>query len=339
MSRGLVSIRDVARMAGVSLSTVSQALNDNAAARISEETRVRVKRVAAELGYRPNKLARSLISGRTDTIGLMVSGLRNPLYVNVLETAERLVMEAGYQAMLDTAPSWRGSYSQHGRLNDWPVDGILMWALADQNAHDFISGLDPRTPIVYLGGSARADGSEHVGLDVVQGALQAATAIAERGVQKVAYAVPYPFGRDGLPAEDRHQAVTTFFGQRGVVVETLLLPRQEETQAAGRELGLLLAKRSGQLPEVVFCHNDVIAIGLYHGLRRTGVRVPEDVAIVGFDGIEEGQVLDKPLSTVRIPVDELCQSAVTFLIERLREPARAVQQHLVGTIYQPGETT
>lgn len=100
-----------------------------------------------------------------------------------------------------------------------------------------------------------------------------------------------------------------------------------------------MAKRSGQLPEVVFCHNDVIAIGLYHGLRRTGVRVPEDVAIVGFDGIEEGQVLDKPLSTVRIPVDELCQSAVTFLIERLREPARAVQQHLVGTIYQPGETT
>lgn len=329
-----ISIRDVAARAGVSLSTVSQSLNDNKAARISEATRERVRVAATELGYQPNRLARSLIRGKTQTIGLMFSGLRNPVFISMLESCERLVMDAGYQPMLDTAPSKAGTYQTHAVLNSWPVDGIILWAMSHQRVDEFIRNLRPGLPVVYIGGY---DGTEAdvVRLNHRSGTREAAQYVFDRGFRKVAFAAPYPDFVD-----DRHEEVMNFFQSKGMPLQRLDLPGAEETLFAGRALGLQIAEQKPEdRPEAILCHNDVIAIGLIHGLHRAGVRVPEDIAVVGFDGTDEGQALPRPLTTVKIPVEEMCQRACEFLFQRLEDPSLPVQSAVIDTKLMVGETT
>ena len=97
-----------------------------------------------------------------------------------------------------------------------------------------------------------------------------------------------------------------------------MIPDHLETRTAGRQAGLVIgALPPSERPEVLICHNDVLACGIYHGLKRSGLRIPEDIAITGFDGTEEGQCLDRPLTTVLTPADELCQNACEILLKRM----------------------
>jgi LacI family transcriptional regulator len=146
-----VSLKQVAERAGVSGATVSRVLNGKELDRIPLETRQRIMRIAQELDYRPNRFARSLRDGRTSTVGLMVSGLSNPFFVEVLEAAERRLIETGYQVVQDVAPSVRGTYEHHGKLQDWPVDGVIMWAHPYQTLATFLGSRAHGVPVVYMG--------------------------------------------------------------------------------------------------------------------------------------------------------------------------------------------
>jgi DNA-binding LacI/PurR family transcriptional regulator len=346
-----ISIREVAAQAGVSRTTVSQVLNNNAQARITDETRERVRRVAQETGYRPNLLARSLGRRRTDTLGLMISGLRNPFFVSLLEAAEAVALEAGYQVLADTAPaSALGSYSEHGRLRGWPVDGVLMWGFPHQVASNYLGPQSQDIPVVYLG-YTRRDGTCAVAFDLHGGGRQAAEHLVTQGYRRITYLYPYraglqePANPSAEPADLRYQAYREVCRDAGLEPRTILMPREEETRAAGLEAGLRLAALApSERPDAVLCFNDVIAVGVYHGLRRAGLSVPGDMAVIGFDGIEEGRFLDKPLTTVVSPADVLCREAFGLLAPLLRgeqageaRPAEA-RQVLVPTALFRGET-
>src|SRR4051812_10796001 len=116
-----ISIEDVAKRAGVAQSTVSHVLNGNTHARIAPATQERVKQAAADLGYRPNRLARSLGRRRTDTLGLMISGLQNPFYVQLMESIERVAADANYQVLLDAPPAHAGWNRRNSKLPGWPI--------------------------------------------------------------------------------------------------------------------------------------------------------------------------------------------------------------------------
>ncbi len=334
-----VSIKDVAARVGVSPGTVSHVLNGNKEARIALATQDRVRRIAAEMGYRPNRLARSLGRGRTDTIGLLISGLRNPFFVDVLESAEALALEAGYEVMLDAAPSAHGTYQGHGKLRDWAVDGVLMWAVSSQSLERVLGTQAAQTtPVVYIG-AVRKDDTDWVSFDLYDGGRQATEHLVSRGYRRIAYVSPYAFGED-RHEEPRHLAYKGVCAAAGLKPEFVLL-HGEETRAAGLAAGRALAARpASERPDAVFCHNDVIAVGVYCGVRRAGLRVPEDIAIVGFDGVEEAQYLEVPLTTVRTPVDALCRHALNILSRRLNgEAPPPREQALIATELIIGSST
>ena len=333
-----ISIREVAARAGVSTGTVSHVLNNNVAARIAEATQDRVRTVARELGYRPNRYARSLGRRKTDTIGLLISGLRNPFFVELLENAEHAALSAGYSVLLDTAPSVQGTYKVHAPLRSaLPVDGALVWSWNTQSASEFLGAQAESLPLVYVG-APRADDSDWVSFDYAHGGRMAAEHLIARGYRRIAYIAPYDYRAE--KTDERFDGCADVCGAAGIAL-TLLVTGGEETRRAGLRVAEKLAAMShDSRPDAVFCHNDVVAIGVYNGLIRAGLRVPEDVAVLGFDGIEEGRELPQVLSTVRTDTAELARVAIALLRKRLQEntPGSPESVVLVPTL-TVGETT
>lgn len=319
MSSKQVSIRDVATKVGVSIGTVSHVLNGNTKARISKETQERIRVAAEELGYRPNPLARSLWRGKTDTIGLLISGFRNPFFVDVVESAESAVLASGYKVQPAFAPSTHGTFGEHADVFNWPVDGVIMWAATDQTLETYMGPSAAVTPVVYIG-TIRTDDTDWIGFDSYGGGRLLTEHLVNRGYKKIAYAYPAewePGSEDG-----RFLAYMDVCREHELATQTLFTPNRDETSTAGLQLGEAIARmHPNSRPDAVFCHNDSIAIGVYSGLVRSGLSVPEDVAVAGFDGIEFGQCLPKPLTTIRIPGDRIAEQAMRVLNARMKDPS------------------
>lgn len=343
-----VSIREVAARAGVARATVSSVLNDRGAeARISVQTQARIRRIATEMGYRPNRLAQGLGKGRTNILGLMIAGLRNPFFLGLMEAAEERAFRAGYDVLPDSAFQMRASYAAHGKLSGWPVDGILIWISPDRHLSDFLGEQRADLPVVYLG-YRRSDATDYVAIDREGGARQLMEHLWMRGYRRIAYLYP----GDGLqaPFDPRYVAYADLCRKAGhepeaIHLEThdpLAVVTQTWMREAGLEAGLQIAARAPQdRPDAVICLNDLVAIGLYHGLRRAGLRVPEDIAVAGFDGIEEGQFLDRPLTTVVSPGVPIIETGLEFLTRRLDEKQEPLppQQAVLPSTLHIGETT
>ena len=335
-----VSLREVAERAGVARGTVSSVLNNRSAeARISVQTQARIRRVAEEMGYRPNRLAQGLGKGRTNIIGLMIPGLRNPFFLSLLEIAEDRALRAGYDVLPDSAFQMRAAYDVQGKLSGWPVDGILIWVTPDQNLATYLGMWTQDVPAVYMG-YPRSDGNDFVAIDRDAGVRQVMAHLRERGYGRIAYLYPWT---DLQPVDARYALYAALCAEVGQAPERILLEPLEHqsemsaiTQAGLREAGLktgltLAARPASDRPDAVVCHNDLVAIGLFSGLRRAGLRVPEDMAVVGFDGIDEGQYLEKPLTTVVSPGTSLVEAALEMLTRRLNadRPVDWQPQHLV----------
>ena len=345
-----VSLRDVAARAGVARGTASSVLNNRSVeARISPETQERVRRIAAEMGYRPNRLAQGLGKGRTNIIGLMIPGLRNPFFLSLLEIAEERALRAGYDVLPDTAFQIRASYQSQGKLSGWPIDGILIWVTPQQNLSAYLGGWTRDIPVVYLG-YPRDDGSDFVAIDRQGGVRQAMDHLRARGYRRIAYLYPW---NDLQPEDARYTLYAALCAEAGLPTERILLEALEHqsemsaiTQAGLREAGLktgltLAGRDQADRPDAVICHNDLVAIGLFSGLRRAGLRVPEDIAVIGFDGIDEGHYLEKPLTTVVSPGAELIESALDMLARRLNgsAPAGEQQRLMLPSALRVGGTT
>lgn len=334
-----VSIYEVAKKARVSIATVSKVLNQSEGGRVGAETRERVRRVALECGYQPNRLARSLVRRSSDTIGLMVSGFQNPFFVSIAGAIEKELVDCGYQVMLDSAPSDLGTYFEHGKLRGWPVDGVIMWAFKDQVTTEYLGPSAAALPTVYMG-YPRSDGSAWVAFDLYGGGRLAAEHLADLGHRRITYVTPDPRYEEGF-GDLRIVACQDVCTERGLEFDVHAVCGWLYTRAAALETGIQIAGLpQAERPRALICHNDITALGVYHGVRRAGLRVPEDVAIVGFDGIEEGRCEDIPLTTIDSPVDVLAKEAVRILIARMsKQYDISSQQILIPTRLWVGGTS
>ena len=334
--RAAVSIRDVAAHAGVSLSTVSQVLNGNDKARIALKTQERVREAARELGYHPNSLARGLVRGRTEAVGVLVSALSNPYFLELAESIQVRCETLGYAAMLSTAPAWRGSYGGHGHVDAgggaMPVDGLLTWTRDGHAARDFLGEWARLLPTVYLGGRSR-DAGDHVAFDLRGGARLLAEyafeRVRERGGGRVTHLMPYDFASLD-PGEERFATFEAAAREHGVELEHLAAPVAGETRESGFSAAQeIVARPLSERPSCVLCHNDAMALGLLDGLLRAGVRVPEDVTLAGFDGIAAGRFAARALTTVSCSPDEMARRAVERLLWRLDGHGDAEPEHVM----------
>ncbi|MDR3710583.1 MAG: LacI family DNA-binding transcriptional regulator [Capsulimonadaceae bacterium] len=318
-------LKDVARRTGLAPSTVSKILNEVAAFSVPEATRERVLLAASELGYSPNRMARGLGRGRTDNIGLLISSLHHPFFADIAHTLDALAAQSGRALVIEED---RPSTAPPGVRESprWPVDGMIAWVGAKR-----LIGDERRPfPVVYVG-EQRTDDTDWVSFDLYGGGQALAMHVLAAGRRKP---MMLAGGRDA-----RMKGVRDAMAAHGIELLTPSISGFRESRQCGFEAALRIADLpAAERPDVILCHNDVLATGVYHALLRRGVRVPEDIAVTGFDGIDEGQWLDKKLTTLRFDIPSMCASALDILVRRMAGDGFPRRSVIVPGALSAGET-
>lgn len=304
------SIKEVAARAGVSVGTVSNVLNRPHL--VSDVTRERVLDTIRELGFVRNESARQLRAGRSRTVGLVVLDVANPFFTDVAAGAESVVSEAGSIVVLCNSAQDEARESRLlEQLEEQRVQGILITPVNADNPR--LERLATRgVPVVLVDRTARRRDRCSVAVDDRLGGRLAASHLLEQGHRRVAFVG----GPRSLPqVADRLEGAAGVIDSAGdaelVVVETANLTIPGGRKAGGTVADLPKSRR----PTAVFCAIDLLALGVLQELVRRGLRVPEDVAIVGYDDIEFAAAAAVPLSSVRQPREEIGRTAAQLLLE------------------------
>jgi DNA-binding LacI/PurR family transcriptional regulator len=299
-----VTSRDVALRAGVSQPTVSLVLSGNPRARVAQPTRERVLRAARELGYRPNLVARALVSQRSFGLGVIVPSLDNPFFTEVVSGAESVAAAAGYAMLLcDTR---RTSAARHlESLRSRLIDGVIL-----------DPGSAASVPAESLAGVnvvvVDADAGELPGVssDVLGTGRLAAEHLLGLGHRRLGFIGP---ATDSRVFRLRERGFVEAARRSGVRIRSEWLRRGPATLAGGMAaMRALLA--APERPTAVFCGNDLAALGALKACLAAGVGVPEALSIVGCDDIEMAVVVTPELTTVRVPARGLGARAARLLI-------------------------
>jgi LacI family transcriptional regulator len=304
-----VTIADVALHAGVSKTTVSHVLSGRRP--VATPTRERVQTSIRELGYRPDGLARSLRTRRSHLVALLIPDITNPFYPTLSRGLEAGI-GPGYHVVVcntDSRPSDELEFV--AEMCDRRVDGLVLDSFAvDVDELREVTG--PDVPLVWIG----AEAEDHPGIDVVrpndeQGAYDATMHLVERGRTRVAMI-------DGVPGsgEPRNQGFRRALAEADRPTNGTMIRHGGWTREGGA--GAMRALLEGrERPDGVFCANDLMAIGALDALRERHLRVPDDVALVGFDDIDAAALVSPPLTSVVNPAFETGRAAGGLLMERM----------------------
>lgn len=322
-------IKEVARYAGVSLGTVSNVLNRPDV--VSPATRRRVLDAIDKLGYVRNDSARQLRDGRSRTIAIVVLDISNPFFTDVIRGAEAVVESAG--AMLTVCNSGEDTRREHCHLDmlqEQRVRGLLITPVSDGRHERLDAFVAHGIPVVLVDRGSGHPSRCSVAVDDVAGGRLAAGHLADRGHERIEYV--------GGPLSIR-QVADRLAGATAALAERAPRARLEtyETAAlsvtAGRRAAEDIAALSpGERPTAVFCANDLLALGVLQGLTAHGIRVPADVALVGYDDIDFAAAAAVPLSSVRQPRARLGRTAAELLLEESLQGGAHSHRHVV---FQP----
>jgi len=322
-----VSVRDVAEAAGVSVGTVSNVLNRPE--RVSPETVARVQAAIDQLGFVRNAAARQLRAGRSNSIGLVVLDARNPFFTDVARGAEERAAEHGLTVLMANSDERRERERAHIELfEQHRVFGVLITPVADSLPR--LERLRERgIPSVLVDRESRDGSFPSVAVDDVVGGRLAVEHLLATGRRRIAFV--------GGPLAIRQVADRLDGAQRAVAerddATVEFVGTDALTVVAGREAGRRLLERSPQArPDAVFAANDLLAMGLLQALVMTGdVRVPEDIALIGYDDIDFAAAAVIPLSSVRQPAELIGSTAVDLLMRVAAEDGET-NEHVV---FQP----
>lgn len=306
----VAGIKDVARQAGVSVGTVSNVINRPEA--VLPDTRARVLAAIEELGYVRSESARQLRAGRSRIMALLVLDMGNPFFVDIARGAERAARDAGLGVMVcNSGQSAEEEAEYLGLFAEQRVCGVLVTP-ADATGGSLEAFARHRIPYVLVDRVASSTDTCAVSVDDVRGGLLAVGHLVSAGHRSVAY-VSGP--GDLHQIRDRREGALAALAEAGLGPEALVEIQSDRLDvAAGRDAG---ARLLGLVPRptAVFCANDLLALGVLQALYAAGVRVPQDVAIVGYDDIEFAAAAAVPLTSVRQPAVVMGRMAAELLLE------------------------
>jgi len=310
-----VTIEDVARAAGVSRQTVSRAINDQG--EISPQTRSRVLRIVEELGYRPSGIARGLATHRTRTLGLVVPDVANPFFSDVARGAEQVAYAEGYNVFLcNTEEDPQRELAVLRSLEGQRVDGVVLCSsrLDDLELRSVVAR---HSVVVLVNRRLESEGEpDRIGvvvLDDVAGGRMAVQHLLDGGHRAVGFLAGPPASRSGRWRIEGYRAALADAGVPGSPAWMVHCPADVDGghQAAGDLLALH--------PELtaLCCYNDLVAVGALQACVDLGRRVPDDVAVIGFDDIMLAALVTPPLTTCRVPRYELGAQAMRLLLAQI----------------------
>jgi DNA-binding LacI/PurR family transcriptional regulator len=322
-----VRMRDVAGLAGVSTRTVSNVVNGST--HVSAQTRQRVQQALDELGYEMNAAARSLKSGRTGMIALVVSELHSPYFAELADAVVRAADRRDLTVLIEVTeglPERELKVLSGGRKH--LTDGTVLSPVA-LNAD---AGLKPRRdlPLVLLGESSLATSFDHVGIDNAEATRIVVDHLLTIGRTRIAAIGAHPL----LPAAlIRRQAFEAALGDAGLRPHCVVETATWERQAGAEAVDSLLRAPAGP-PDAIFGFNDTVALGALRGLRERGVDVPADIALAGIDDIDESSFASPSLTTIAPDIATLAERALDLLVDQIGrqgdpDAARAPRQEWV----------
>jgi LacI family transcriptional regulator len=305
-----VTIGDVAARAGVSPTTVSHALSGRRS--VSAATLARVRQAADELGYRPNQVASSLRTKRTQMVGLLVPDIANPFYPVVARGLHDAIAADGYYTIIGSTDGKRET--ELGFLEGMvrrSVDGIVLFAFG-LTEEDLTKVVPARTRLVVATSQLMIP-YDRVCTDDAGGAEAATRHLLAQGITEIAF-VSGPKGHG--PGDQRMAGYTRAMHSAGLVPAEADIVRSDYTVAGGRQaVGELLGRR--RPPRAVVCANDLIAIGALEAAQAAGITVPTDLAVIGYDDIDAASLVAPPLTTVVLPAYEFGRQSGRLLLDRL----------------------
>ena len=291
---------DVARLAGVSRTTVSLVLNNVPGIRISETTRQRVLDTAKELNYHPDITGRKLVSGKSNALGLVLHQTPEQIFADallpqVLMGIEQAITNLGYQVLVKLLePDSKKGYMQ--LINENHVDGIILSG-PHQKDTEIIRLHENGFPIILMGQFPGVD-IPSVDIDAVAGAASAVQHLIDLGHQHIAIITNASL--EFTSAQQRYSGYQKAIREAGLELDDVYLREGSYTPASGYAAMIDLLEET-PLPSAVFVASDIVALGAILAIKQKGYRVPEDIAVVGFDDIPFSEYFDPPLTSVRIP--------------------------------------
>jgi len=318
-----ITLSDVARAAGVNISTVSRALRG--AYGVHRRTRQKVMEAAERLHYRPNRVARGLATGRSHTLGLIISDIRNPYFAEVARGAEDAARRAGYDLVLcnaDLDPLKQMRYVRS--LLEKRVDGLLMNSVADLNRQQQQELAACGAPIVLLNPPGTGQTFSTVTGDNFEGGRLAGAYLLGLGHRHIAH-VTGPRRHGNLAA--RARGFLRAMQAAGARAKAVVIHGAQSYQGGYEMTRKLLAEH----PKVtaIFAGNDAMAFGAIRAALEAGLAVPEDLSLVGFDNVELSAIIRPPLTTIHQPKYEMGQAAVEILLRAAGRQGAALPEHLV----------
>jgi len=307
-----VTIKDIARKANVSYATVSRALNNKRGVR--ESTRHRVLALAAEMSYTPNAIARGLVKKQTHTLGLIIPDITNPFYPEVARGIEDGAADQGFSIFLCNTNWEREREGDYLRLlAEKRVDGII---LAPINSE--VEAVERRPagkiPVVYVSNAPHGTQHSFVVIDNVLGGFMATEHLIQAGHRSVGFVGST---EDSLTIEERLKGYRRALKKHGLPIEKKYIQLGEFKQESGyRIIRRMIA--DGDFPRAIFAENDLLALGILQGVKASGLSVPEDVAVVGFDDIPFASFPEVQLTTINQPTYEMGRKAVAILLEQIK---------------------
>ncbi len=306
------SIKDIAKISGVSHATVSRALHDSPL--ISTATKYRIQKIADELGYHPSAAARSLKTHRSQALGVIVSHIADPFFSEILQGIDDVAQANGYSLFI--AAAQHDPYREQAiisTMREHRVDGVILCSpqLTIEQSHQ-LQSYD--IPIVAINNQGANDYRYSISHDDVDGSCQACEHLVSLGHRRIGYLGDATSGRTTRDRRSGYQQVMAEHGipaQPGYIYEVTGNSARQGFEAVDYFIGL------PEKPTALICYNDMVAAGVLKGLNQAGIRVPEDISLTGFDNILYSDYTQPPLTTIDQPKRFLGAEAARMMLNQL----------------------
>ncbi len=313
----MVKIKDVAAAAGVSTATVSRVLSDHP--HVRPQVRDRVLAVVAQLEYRPNLLARSLRAQQTNTIGLILPDIRNPFFASISRAVEDIAYEHGMSVILcntDENPDREALYLDVMRAEQ--VSGVI---LSSTQQITGLADLNLDVPVVLVDRAFKSGDVDAVLLDNMSAAAELTNHLLERGYRRIAALI----GDTNTTGRERQRGYEAALREYGLSpIQSLIKtvrPRIDTGCAAAIEL-----LDAAQPPDAILAGNSLITAGVLQAIRERNLRIPQDVAVVGFDETLWASLVEPAITTMAQPTDDIGKTATELLLQRIAGPQRPARK-------------
>lgn len=307
-----ITIKEVAKLAGVSIGTASMALNNKKG--VNDETRSAVLKVAKSLNYHPNINARSLKTDRTSTIGLVVTDLNNPFFASIVECTRNMVEKQGYKLLLGVSGNDNAAEQKYvNEFVDWNVEGVIIvptTSLPEDLGHlYYLKSIG--IPFVFLSTKYHGISSDCVMTDLYEGSYLLTKHLLMNGHKKIFLITA---GRKLLLSSARIEGYANAFREMGLDYKDEWIYETVPDFKHGCDTANEIVEKR---PDAIVTVNDILALGVLKFLKDKRIKVPEEISVAGYDDLLFASIAETPLTTVRQPIEEICEKAVELVINRI----------------------